>query len=198
MRGMLKAFGMAPPVLALVLLLGGGVATAATEQMRLHAQRVEQHLFVLEEREVRLPGRLRAEGLRREARSADEEGDRRRDQEGGRGRSQAQGEHRRARPGPSAPRCETRRRRRQREAGAGRPKLSAAQTKQLAKLLDSYLKAHPEARGKNAEELRNELSVRPQLTFAAGAAASSSRFAACAGAGAGLPSRSAMICARAA
>ena len=42
------------------------------------------------------------------------------------------------------------------------PKLSAAQTKQLAKLLDGYLKAHPEARGKNAEELRNELSLKPQ------------------------------------
>ena len=42
------------------------------------------------------------------------------------------------------------------------PKMSAAQTKQLGKLLDSYLKAHPEARGKNAEELRNELSLKPQ------------------------------------
>jgi hypothetical protein len=46
--------------------------------------------------------------------------------------------------------------------GKPEPKLSAAQTKQLAKLLDSYLKAHPDARGKNAEELRNELSLKPQ------------------------------------
>jgi len=41
-------------------------------------------------------------------------------------------------------------------------KLSAAETKQLAKLLDSYLKAHPDARSKNAEELRNELSLTPR------------------------------------
>lgn len=47
------------------------------------------------------------------------------------------------------------------EAPSG-PKMSAAQTKQLAKLLDGYLKAHPEARAKNAEELRNELSLTPR------------------------------------
>jgi hypothetical protein len=41
------------------------------------------------------------------------------------------------------------------------PKLSAAQTKQLAKLLDSYLKAHPDARSRNVEELRNQLSLTP-------------------------------------
>ena len=40
--------------------------------------------------------------------------------------------------------------------------MSAAQIKQLAKLLDGYLKQHPEARSKNAEELRNELSVTPR------------------------------------
>ena len=41
------------------------------------------------------------------------------------------------------------------------PKMNPAQTKQLAKLLDAYLKANPDARSKNAEELRNELSVTP-------------------------------------
>jgi len=47
------------------------------------------------------------------------------------------------------------------KAEAG-PKMSPAQTKQLAKLLDSYLKANPGARSKNAEELRNELSLTPR------------------------------------
>ena len=41
-------------------------------------------------------------------------------------------------------------------------KFSAAQTKQLAKLLDGYLKAHPDARAKNAEELRNQLTLTPR------------------------------------
>jgi hypothetical protein len=41
-------------------------------------------------------------------------------------------------------------------------KLSPAQTKQLAKLLDSYLKAHPGERSKNVEELRNELTLTPR------------------------------------
>jgi len=42
------------------------------------------------------------------------------------------------------------------------PKMSAAQTKQLGKLLDGYLKQHPDARSKNAEELRNELTLTPR------------------------------------
>ena len=41
-------------------------------------------------------------------------------------------------------------------------KMSPAQTKQLGKLLDGYLKAHPDARSKNAEELRNELTLTPR------------------------------------
>ena len=47
-------------------------------------------------------------------------------------------------------------------ASAGATKMSPAQTKQLGKLLDGYLKAHPEARSKNAEELRNELTLTPR------------------------------------
>jgi hypothetical protein len=47
------------------------------------------------------------------------------------------------------------------KAAAG-PKMPAAQVKQLAKLLDSYLKSNPDARSKNAEELRNELSLTPR------------------------------------
>lgn len=39
-------------------------------------------------------------------------------------------------------------------------KLSSAQAKQLVKLLDLYFQEQPDARGRNAEEIRNELSVR--------------------------------------
>jgi hypothetical protein len=42
-------------------------------------------------------------------------------------------------------------------AAAGR-KLTAAQTKQLVKLLDVYFEENPDARARNAEELRNQLS----------------------------------------
>ena len=38
-------------------------------------------------------------------------------------------------------------------------KLSATQVKQLGKLLDGYLREHPEKRSRNAEELRNELTL---------------------------------------
>jgi hypothetical protein len=41
-------------------------------------------------------------------------------------------------------------------------KLSPAQVKQLAKLLDGYLTQHPDARSKNAEELRNQLQLTPR------------------------------------
>jgi hypothetical protein len=37
-------------------------------------------------------------------------------------------------------------------------KLTAAQTKQLVKLLDAYFEEYPDARARNAEELRNQLS----------------------------------------
>jgi hypothetical protein len=37
-------------------------------------------------------------------------------------------------------------------------KMSAAQSKQLAKLLDLYLSDHPDARGKSIEDLRSDVS----------------------------------------
>ncbi len=37
-------------------------------------------------------------------------------------------------------------------------KMSAAQSKQLAKLLDLYLSEHPDARGKSIEDLRSDVS----------------------------------------
>ena len=81
---------------------------------------------------------------------------------------------------------------------ASGPKMSAAQTKQLGEAARRLPQAAP---GRALEERRRaaqRADAHTALTFAAGAAANSSRLAACAGAGAGLPSRSAMICARAA
>ena len=43
------------------------------------------------------------------------------------------------------------------KASAGH-KMSAAQSKQLAKLLDLYLSEHPDARGKSIEDLRSDVS----------------------------------------
>ena len=37
-------------------------------------------------------------------------------------------------------------------------KMTAAQSKQLAKLLDAYLADHPEARGRSIEDVRNDVS----------------------------------------
>jgi len=39
-----------------------------------------------------------------------------------------------------------------------KPKMSAAQSKQLAKLIDLFLVDHPDARGRSLEEVRNDLA----------------------------------------
>jgi hypothetical protein len=44
------------------------------------------------------------------------------------------------------------------EPAAKGKKLTAAQAKQLVKLLDAYFAENPDARGRNVEEVRNELS----------------------------------------
>ncbi|HZL20816.1 MAG TPA: hypothetical protein VFG23_23990 [Polyangia bacterium] len=44
-----------------------------------------------------------------------------------------------------------------RPARAARPKLSPAQAKQLAKLIDLYLVDHPDARGKAIEDVRSDM-----------------------------------------
>jgi hypothetical protein len=161
MRGMLKAFGMAPPVLALVLLLGGGVATAAPNKCGCTRNESNNSCSCSKSAKCGCPGDCEPKGCeeKREAQMKKEidaetkkaaEADRKHKASSasetrtvsanvGKGDNGDNGK-----PEPAA------------------PKLSPAQTKQLAKLLDSYLKAHPEARGKNAEELRNELSLKPQ------------------------------------
>jgi hypothetical protein len=44
------------------------------------------------------------------------------------------------------------------KAKAGKGKLSAAQTKELAKLIDLFLADHPDARGRSLEDVRNDLN----------------------------------------
>ncbi len=43
-------------------------------------------------------------------------------------------------------------------SAAGGHKMSAAQSKQLGKLLDLYLSDHPDARGRSVEDVRNDVS----------------------------------------
>ena len=150
---MLKAFGMAPPVLALVLLLGSGVATAAPNKCGCTRNESNNSCSCSKSAKCGCPGDCEPKGCeeKREAQMKKEiDADRKH-------KASTAGETRtvsakvdkgdngdNGKPEPAA------------------PKLSPAQTKQLAKLLDSYLKAHPESRVKNAEELRNELSLKPQ------------------------------------
>jgi hypothetical protein len=161
MRGMLKAFGMAPPVLALVLLLGGGAATAAPNKCGCTRNESNNTCSCSKAAKCGCPGDCEPKGCeeKREAQMKKEieaetkkaaEADRKhKASAGGDGKmvnasagKDDNGDN--GKPEPAA------------------PKMSPAQTKQLAKLLDSYLKAHPDARSKNAEELRNELSLTPR------------------------------------
>ena len=158
MRGMLKAFGMSPPVLALVLLLGGGVATAAPNKCGCTRNESNNSCSCSKSAKCGCPGDCEPKGCeeKREAQMKKEiDAETKKAAEADRKHKASTGSETKTvsakletgdngKPEPAA------------------PKMSPAQTKQLAKLLDSYLKAHPDARSKNAEELRNDLSVKPQ------------------------------------
>ena len=158
MRGMLKAFGMAPPVLALVLLLGGGVATAAPNKCGCTRNESNNSCSCSKSAKCGCPGDCEPKGCeeKREAQMKKEiDAETKKAAEADRKHKASTGSETKTvsaklengdngKPEPAA------------------PKMSPAQTKQLAKLLDSYLKAHPDARSKNAEELRNDLSLKPQ------------------------------------
>jgi hypothetical protein len=158
MRGMLKAFGMAPPVLALVLLLGGGIATAAPNKCGCTRNESNNTCSCSKSAKCGCPGDCEPKGCeeKREAQMKKEiDAETKKAAEADRKHKASTGSETKTvsaklengdngKPEPAA------------------PKMSPAQTKQLAKLLDSYLKAHPDARSKNAEELRNDLSLKPQ------------------------------------
>jgi hypothetical protein len=161
---LLKALGMAPPVLALVLLLGGGSAAAAPNKCGCTRNESNNTCSCSKGAKCGCPGDCEPKGCeeKREAQMKKEieaetkkaaEADRKHKASsgdsggGGAGMKAASAKEGNGDNGPPA---------------KAAPKMNAAQTKQLAKLLDSYLKANPDARSKNAEELRNELSLTPR------------------------------------
>jgi len=159
---MLKAFGMAPPVLALVLLLGGGAATAAANKCGCTRNESNNTCSCSKAAKCGCPGDCEPKGCeeKREAQMKKEieaetkkaaEADRKHKASSTGGGEMKTASAKESDGDNGAPAKE-----------AAAPKLTPAQTKQLAKLLDSYLKAHPDARGKNAEDLRNELSLTPR------------------------------------
>jgi hypothetical protein len=162
MRWLLNAFGMAPPVLALVLLLGGGSAIAAPNKCGCTRNESNNTCSCSKGAKCGCPGDCEPKGCeeKREAQMKREiEAETKKAAEADRkhkasGASETKTVSARSDSGDG-------------NGDNGKPqpagkKLSAAETKQLAKLLDSYLKAHPDARSRNVEELRNELSVTPR------------------------------------
>ena len=160
-RGLLKALGLAPPVLALVMLVGGGSAGAAANKCGCTLNESNNSCSCSKGAKCGCPGECEPKGCeeKREAQRKKEidaetkkaaEADRKHKASGG-GETKTASMKSESGKGDGG----------KAEAPSG-PKMSAAQTKQLAKLLDGYLKAHPDARAKNAEELRNELSLTPR------------------------------------
>ncbi len=155
---MLKAFGMAPPVLALVLSLGGGIATAAPNKCGCTRNESNNTCSCSKSAKCGCPGDCEPKGCeeKREAQMKKEiDAETKKAAEADRKHKASTGSETKT----VSAKLEN--------ADNGKPepaaaKMSPAQTKQLAKLLDSYLKAHPDARSKNAEELRNDLSLKPQ------------------------------------
>lgn len=158
---LLKALGMAPPVLALVLLLGGGSAAAAPNKCGCTRNESNNTCSCSKGAKCGCPGDCEPKGCeeKREAQMKKEieaetkkaaEADKKHKASGGGdggGMKAASAKESNGDNGPPA---------------KAAPKMNPAQTKQLAKLLDAYLKAYPDARSKNAEELRNELSLTPR------------------------------------
>jgi hypothetical protein len=165
MRGLLKLFGLAPPVLALAMLVGGGSAEAAANKCGCTLNESNNTCSCSKGAKCGCPGECEPKGCeeKREAQRKKEidaetkkaaEADRKHKASSGSETKtvsakvdKGNGDNGKA----EAP-----------ASGTGGTKMSAAQTKQLGKLLDGYLKAHPDARSKNAEELRNELTLTPR------------------------------------
>jgi len=154
---------MAPPVLALVLLLGGGAAVAAPNKCGCTRNESNNTCSCSKGAKCGCPGDCEPKGceekreaqikkeIEAETKKAADADKKHKASAGGEvkapsagGKESGNGDNGKAGKEPAG------------------PKMAAAQVKQLAKLLDSYLKAHPDARAKNAEDLRNELSLTPR------------------------------------
>ena len=160
MRGLLKALGLAPPVLALGLLLHAGSAAAAPNKCGCTLNESNNSCSCSKAAKCGCPGECEPKGCeeKREAQRKKEidaetkmaaEADRKH-------KASTGGETKTASMKTDSSKGDSDK---PEPAGA---KMSPAQTKQLAKLLDGYLKANPGARSKNVEELRNELSLTPR------------------------------------
>ena len=161
MRGLLKFFGLAPPVLALVL--GLGVGTAAAEKNKCGCTRNESNntCSCAKGAKCGCPGDCEPKGCeekREQQMKREIEAETKKAAEADRKHKAASGSETKT---VSAKMDKTNGDNGKVEAASG-AKMSPAQTKQLGKLLDGYLKAHPDARSKNAEELRNELTLTPR------------------------------------
>jgi len=154
-------FGLAPPVLALAMLMGGGSAEAAANKCGCTLNESNNSCSCSKGAKCGCPGECEPKGCeeKREAQRKKEI-----DAETKKA-AEADRKHK-ASSGSETKTVSTKMEKSNGDNGkaepASGPKMSAAQTKQLGKLLDGYLKQHPDARSKNAEELRNELTLTPR------------------------------------
>jgi len=162
--GMLKLFGLAPPVLALAMLMGGGSAEAAANKCGCTLNESNNSCSCSKGAKCGCPGECEPKGCeeKREAQRKKEiDAETKKAAEADRKHKASSGSETKT---VSAKMEKGNGDNGKAEAASGPSgtKMSAAQTKQLGKLLDGYLKAHPDARSKNAEELRNELTLTPR------------------------------------
>ena len=154
-------FGLAPPVLALAMLVGGGSAEAAANKCGCTLNESNNSCSCSKGAKCGCPGECEPKGCeeKREAQRKKEiDAETKKAAEADRKHKASSGSETKT---VSAKMEKSNGDNGKAEAPSG-PKMSAAQTKQLGKLLDGYLKAHPDARSKNAEELRNELTLTPR------------------------------------
>jgi len=168
MRALLKALGLAPPVLALVLAVGlatsGGSAFAAKNKCGCELNESNNSCTCSKAAKCGCPGECEPKGCeeKREAQRKKElDVETKKAAEADRKQKATSASQTRTVSIKSS-RGDADNGDNGKAAAPSGPKLSAAQTKQLAKLLDGYLKAHPGERSKNIEELRNELSLTPR------------------------------------
>jgi hypothetical protein len=143
---MLKAFGMAPPVLALVLSLSGGIATAAPNKCGCTRNESNNTCSCSKSAKCGCPGDCEPKGCeeKREAQMKKEiDAETKKAAAGGHKKSGGEAES--AREEKEAP-------------AKASHKMTAAQSKQLAKLLELYINDHPEARSRSIEDVRGDLS----------------------------------------
>ena len=151
-------FGLALPVLALVLALGGGTALAEKNKCGCTRNESNNTCSCAKGAKCGCPGDCEPKGCEEKR----EQQMKREIEAETKKAAEADRKHKASEPRTASMKSETAKGDGGNAEAPSGPKMSAAQTKQLAKLLDGYLKSHPDARSKNAEELRNELTLTPR------------------------------------